>query len=124
MPGAGGGRGNLGDRSKERFNVSALLGTLTISLAVAVLLLLGFVLWRERRSSALTRAAGQLEGIVRSGNFAERVRVGGAASDFAETADRDERGVIASRSSCRRARPSDVTNTRTRGYHIVAAATA
>jgi len=68
--------------------VSALLGTLTISLAVAVVLLLGFILWRERRSSALTRAAGQLEGIVRSGNFAERIRVGGPASELAENANR------------------------------------
>jgi diguanylate cyclase (GGDEF)-like protein/PAS domain S-box-containing protein len=68
--------------------VSALLGTLTISLAVAVLLLLGFILWRERRSSALTRAAGQLEGIVRSGKFAERIRVTGPASEFAENANR------------------------------------
>ena len=31
------------------------MGTLTISLAVAVVLLLGFILWRERRSSALSR---------------------------------------------------------------------
>jgi diguanylate cyclase (GGDEF)-like protein/PAS domain S-box-containing protein len=69
-------------------NVSALLGTLTISLAVAVVLLLGFILWRERRSAALTRAAGQLEGIVRSGKFAERIRVTGPASDFAESANR------------------------------------
>jgi len=68
--------------------VSALLGTLTISLAVAVLLLLGFILWRERRSAALTRAAGQLEAIVRSGKFAERVRVAGPASEFAENANR------------------------------------
>ena len=68
--------------------MSALLGTLTISLAVAVLLLLGFILWRERRSAALTRAAGQLEGIVRSGRFAERVRVNGPAAEFAESANR------------------------------------
>jgi diguanylate cyclase (GGDEF)-like protein/PAS domain S-box-containing protein len=68
--------------------VSALLGTLTISLAVAVVLLLGFILWRERRAAALTRAAGQLDGIVRSGKFAERVRVTGPASEFAESANR------------------------------------
>jgi diguanylate cyclase (GGDEF)-like protein/PAS domain S-box-containing protein len=68
--------------------VSALLGTLTISLAVAVLLLLGFILWRERRSAALTRAAGQLEDIVRAGKLAERIRVGGPASEFAESANR------------------------------------
>lgn len=68
--------------------MSALLGTLTISLAVAVLLLLGFILWRERRSAALTRAAGQLEVIVRAGKFAERIRVNGPASEFAESANR------------------------------------
>jgi diguanylate cyclase (GGDEF)-like protein/PAS domain S-box-containing protein len=68
--------------------VSALLGTLTISLAVAVLLLLGVILWRERRAAALTRAAGQLDGIIRSGKFAERIRVTGPASEFAESANR------------------------------------
>src|SRR5687768_7326827 len=75
-------------RNKERFNVSALLGTLTISLAVAVVLLLGFILWRERRSAALTRAAGQLEAIVRAGKFAERIRVTGPAAEFADSANR------------------------------------
>jgi diguanylate cyclase (GGDEF)-like protein/PAS domain S-box-containing protein len=61
---------------------------LTISLCVAVVLLLGFILWRELRSAALTRAAGQLEGIIRSGKFAERIRVTGPASEFAESANR------------------------------------
>lgn len=68
--------------------MSALSGTLTISLCVAVVLLLGFILWRERRTAALTRAAGQLEGIIRSGRFAERIRVTGPASEFAESANR------------------------------------
>lgn len=68
--------------------MSALSGTLTISLCVAVVLLLGFILWRERRTAALTRAAGQLEGIIRSGKFAERIRVTGPASEFAESANR------------------------------------
>ncbi len=69
--------------------MSALLGTLTISLAVAVLLLLGFILWRERRSAALTRAAGQLEDIVRSGKLGRaRSRPAGPASNFAESANR------------------------------------
>lgn len=68
--------------------MSALLGTLTISLAVAVLLLLGVILWRERRAAALTRAAGQLDGIIRSGKFAERIRVTGPASEFAQSANR------------------------------------
>src|SRR5687767_6576802 len=77
-----------GDRRTRAVNVSALLGTLTISLAVAVLLLLGVILWRERRAAALTRAAGQLDGIIRSGKFAERIRVTGPASEFAESANR------------------------------------
>ena len=73
--------------------MSALLGTLTISLAVAVLLLLGVILWRERRTAALTRAAGQLESIIRSGRFAERIRLtgpaaAGLASNFADSANR------------------------------------
>ncbi|MGH8179257.1 MAG: EAL domain-containing protein, partial [Steroidobacter sp.] len=68
--------------------MSALLGTLTISLAVAVLVLLGVLAWRERRSNALTRAADQLEGIVRAGRFADRVRVSGPASPFADSANR------------------------------------
>ena len=68
--------------------MSALLGTLTISLAVAVLLLLGVILWRERRAAALTRAAGQLDGIIRSGKFADRIRVTGPASEFAASANR------------------------------------
>ena len=68
--------------------MSALLGTLTISLVVAVVLLLGFILWRERRTAALTRAAGQLDGIVRSGKFADRIRATGPASEFAESANR------------------------------------
>lgn len=68
--------------------MSALLGTLTISLAVAVVLLLGFILWRELRSAALTRAAGQLEDIVRSGRFAERIRARGPALELAESANR------------------------------------
>jgi len=75
-------------KDKERFNVSVLSGTLTISLVVAVVLLLGFILWRERRTAALTRAAGQLDGIVRSGKFADRVRVTGPASEFAQSANR------------------------------------
>jgi len=36
----------------------------------------------------------------------------------------EDRGVIAGRVSCRRARPSDVTYTRVRGHHVAAVATA
>jgi diguanylate cyclase (GGDEF)-like protein/PAS domain S-box-containing protein len=68
--------------------VSALLGTVTVSLAIAVLVLLGVLLWRERRAAALARAADQLDDIVRSGRFAERVRANGSAALLADTANR------------------------------------
>jgi diguanylate cyclase (GGDEF)-like protein/PAS domain S-box-containing protein len=68
--------------------VNALLGTLTICLAAAVLVLLGVLIWRERRSASLARAAAQLDGIVRAGKFSDRVRVTGAASPFADSANR------------------------------------
>lgn len=68
--------------------MSALLGTLTISLAIAVLVLLGVLFWRERRAAALARAADQLDGIVRAGRFADRVGVDGSASLFADSANR------------------------------------
>jgi diguanylate cyclase (GGDEF)-like protein/PAS domain S-box-containing protein len=68
--------------------VNALLGTLTICLAAAVLVLLGVLIWRERRAAALARAATQLDGIVREGKFSDRVRVAGAASPFADSANR------------------------------------
>jgi diguanylate cyclase (GGDEF)-like protein/PAS domain S-box-containing protein len=61
---------------------------LSISLAIAVLVLLGVLIWRERRSAALTRAADQLDGIVRAGRFADRVRVDGIAAPLADSANR------------------------------------
>jgi diguanylate cyclase (GGDEF)-like protein/PAS domain S-box-containing protein len=61
---------------------------LTICLAAAVLVLLGVLIWRERRSASLARAAAQLDGIVRAGRFSDRVRVTGAASPFADSANR------------------------------------
>lgn len=68
--------------------MGALLGTLTISLAIAVVVLLGLLIWRERRAAALTRAADQLDGIVRAGKFTERVRVNGPAAALADSANR------------------------------------
>ena len=68
--------------------MSALSGTLIISLAVAVLVLLGVLFWRERRAAALSRAAHQLDSIVRSGRFTERVRTGNGATPFADSANR------------------------------------
>ena len=44
------GRAYQGDEGQDRrFNVGALLGTLAIALAFAVLVLLGVLVWRERR---------------------------------------------------------------------------
>ncbi|MGH8185206.1 MAG: diguanylate cyclase, partial [Steroidobacteraceae bacterium] len=78
-----------GDEGQDwRFNVGALLGTLTISLGIAVLVLLGVLIWRERRAAALVRAANQLDHIVRAGRFADRVRVGGPAGPLADSANR------------------------------------
>ena len=59
-----------------------MVGTLNISflsaaLIVAVVALLAVVVWRERRAATLSRAADQLDGIVRDGRYAERVRGGG-----------------------------------------------
>ena len=68
--------------------MSALTGTLIIPLVIAVLVLLGVIVWREWRAAALARAAEELAGIVRSGRFADRVRADGAASPFAESANR------------------------------------
>jgi diguanylate cyclase (GGDEF)-like protein/PAS domain S-box-containing protein len=55
-----------------------MIGTLSISLSIAVIVLLGVLVWRERRAAMLSRAAEQLDGIVRSGRLAERVRTDGS----------------------------------------------
>jgi diguanylate cyclase (GGDEF)-like protein/PAS domain S-box-containing protein len=68
--------------------VGALLGTLASALALAVLVLLGVLFWRERRATALTRAADQLAGIVRDGRYAERVHTGSVAGRLADNANR------------------------------------
>jgi hypothetical protein len=54
-----------------------MIGTLSISLSIAVIVLLGVLVWRERRAAMLSRAADQLDSIVRSGRLAERVRTEG-----------------------------------------------
>ena len=64
-----------------------LLGTVTTFLALAVLVLLGLLLWRERVASRLASAAKQLESIVRSGRFADRVRVSGATNELTNGAN-------------------------------------
>ena len=71
--------------------MSALAGTLTVVLAATTLVLLGMLVmfaWRARRSAAIARAAEQLDGIIRAGRHAERVRASGAAMPFAESANR------------------------------------
>ena len=71
--------------------MSAPIGTLTIALAITIFVLLGLLVvfaWRMRRANALVRAANQLEGIVRSARFAERIRNSGDAAPFAESANR------------------------------------
>lgn len=50
--------------------------------------LLALLVWRELRAAALARAAGQLENIVRSGRFAERLRGTGAVAPLADSANR------------------------------------
>ncbi len=63
---------------------------MTIALAIVTFLLfaaLGVFVWRARRTGALARAAGQLESIIRSGRYTERVRAPGFAAPFAEKAN-------------------------------------
>ena len=77
-----------GPRVRLAVYVSALLGTLTISLAIAVLVLL-CVLFGV--SVAVQRCRAPLissTAIVRAGRFADRVRVTGPASPFAASANR------------------------------------
>jgi len=64
-----------------------MIGALSISLSIAVIALLGVLVWRERRAAVLSRAAAQLDGIVRSGRFAQRVSTAGAAAPLAANAN-------------------------------------
>ena len=68
--------------------MGALLGTLASVLAFAVLVLLGVLVWRERRAAALTRAADQLAAIVRDGRYTDRVHTGSIAGRLADNANR------------------------------------
>ena len=65
----------------------ALSGTMTSLLAVAVPVLIGLLVWRELRAARLSRAAEQLDGIVRGGRFTERLKVQGATSRLANGAN-------------------------------------
>lgn len=57
-----------------------MIGTLSISLSIAVIALLGVLVWRERRAAVLSRAADQLDDIVRSGRYAQRVSTADAGA--------------------------------------------
>jgi PAS domain-containing protein len=50
--------------------------------------LLGVLVWRERRAAALTRAADQFAAIVREGRFTDRVHTGSIAGRLADNANR------------------------------------
>ncbi|HVF16067.1 MAG TPA: EAL domain-containing protein [Steroidobacteraceae bacterium] len=65
----------------------ALSGTVTSFLVLAVLVLLGLLVWRERRALLLARAAEQFESIVRVGRFTERLRPQGPAARLANSAN-------------------------------------
>jgi len=54
--------------------VSVTLATLTVLLAIAVVTLCTLLMWRERTSAGLRKAAEQFASIVRGGRFAERLR--------------------------------------------------
>jgi diguanylate cyclase (GGDEF)-like protein/PAS domain S-box-containing protein len=68
--------------------VSAVLEILIGVLGIAVAVLLGLHVRRERRAGALRRAASQLENIVRTGRFAERVAATEPAAGLADSANR------------------------------------
>jgi PAS domain S-box-containing protein len=62
---------------------------LSALLVAAVAALAGVLAWRERRARMLSEAANQLDGIVRDGRYAERVRgAGNPAQPFAATANK------------------------------------
>ncbi len=65
-----------------------LVGTMIIALSLAVVVLLGLLLWRELRSRRLARAAQQLQSIVSDGRFTERVQGDGAAVELVNSANR------------------------------------
>lgn len=58
--------------------MSALLATLTVCLAIAVIVLLGILLRRERRVAAFERSVNEFTGIVEGSHFAERLSATGA----------------------------------------------
>lgn len=61
---------------------------IVIALTLAVLALLGVIVWRERRAAELDRAVRQLEEMVRDGRYAERLYATGAAAALTVSANR------------------------------------
>lgn len=62
-------------------------GTVTLLLAILAAGLAGLLVWCRRHGLALTRAAEELSGIVRSGRFASRVTAAGSAETLATAAN-------------------------------------
>ena len=62
-------------------------GTLTLLLAILAAALAGLLVWCRRNGLALTRAAEELSGIVRTGRFAARVSAEGSAETLASAAN-------------------------------------
>lgn len=64
-----------------------MIGMLSISLSIAVVVLLGVLVWRERRAAVISRTAEQLDKIVRSGRFSERLGIDGPSAPLATSAN-------------------------------------
>ncbi len=62
-------------------------GTVTLLLAILAASLAGLLVWCRRNGLALTRAAEELSGIVRTGRFAARVSADGSAETLATAAN-------------------------------------
>jgi diguanylate cyclase (GGDEF)-like protein/PAS domain S-box-containing protein len=65
-----------------------MLGLFSIVLAVIAIALAATLIWRERKAALLRNAAAQLQSIVRSGRFNERVKTDGADAALAESGNR------------------------------------
>ena len=65
-----------------------MLGILSILLALAALALAGLLLWRERKHAPLRAAAAELQSIVRTGRYSERVQAGRGDVPLADSGNR------------------------------------
>ncbi|HEX7011384.1 MAG TPA: EAL domain-containing protein [Steroidobacteraceae bacterium] len=68
--------------------MSALSGTLIVSLALAVIVLIGVLVVRERRALAFARVIERVDAIIRKGKLDERLRASGPAAPLAEGVNR------------------------------------